>query len=137
MTENHNRIDHPEDDKNVLEWVVFSLSLLLISGILGYLIFQVIQHEPGSPDLVITYKSDPSPHAPYRYLLTISNLGQETAEEVQIELIMEKNGQELEKAAMELPYSPKNSTKEGWVNFSKNPHEADTLYARVISYKKP
>lgn len=137
MNEDHKINVHPEDEKNILEWMVFSLSLLLIVGILGYLIFQIMHYEPGSPDLVITYKSDPSPHAPYRYHLTISNEGQETAEEVHIKLILEKDGQELEQAEIDIPYAPINSTKEGWVNFSKNPHHADTLYARVVSYKKP
>ncbi|MEX2594646.1 MAG: hypothetical protein WD426_17880 [Anditalea sp.] len=137
MNEDRKKKNNPEDEKNILEWAVFSLSLLLITGILGYLVFQTIQHEPGSPDLVITYETAPSPHAPYRYHVTISNEGQETAEEVQIELILEKDGQQLELATLDILYAPKESSKEGWVNFSKNPIEADTLYARVVSYKKP
>ncbi len=69
--------------------------------------------------------------------MTVKNNGQVTAEEVHIELVLEKDGQELELATIHLPYAPKESTREGWINFSKNPTEADTLYARVVSYKKP
>src|SRR5690606_28093111 len=137
MTEEKEEKEHPEDKKNILEWIIFSLSLLLISGIFGYLIYQSVIYEPGSPDLVVTFKSDPSPNSPYRFHVSVENKGQETAEEVNIELVLKKGGQELEMATLQIPYSPKESTREGWLNFSKNPAMADTLYSRVVSYKKP
>ncbi|HLT09167.1 MAG TPA: hypothetical protein VK014_16680 [Cyclobacteriaceae bacterium] len=127
----------PQDEKNLLEWIVFSLSLLMIVSILGYLIYHASIYEPGSPDLNITYVHDPSEHAPHRYFLRIKNDGLETAEEVQIEMVLEQEGGVLEVAAMSLPYLPKLSAREGWVVFSKDPAMADTLYARVVSYKKP
>src|SRR5690554_1916976 len=137
MKEEKKQGNHPEDDKNILEWVVFSFSVILIMTILGYLIYKTVIHQPGSPDLGVSFVHDPSPQAPYRYFISVRNDGQETAEEVQIELVSEKDGAEVESAAMSIPYSPKKSTREGWVNFSKNPAFADTLYARVVSYKKP
>ena len=137
MTGEKKEKEHPEDKKNILEWIIFSLSLLLICGIFGYLIYQSVIYEPGSPDLVVTFKSDPSPNSPYRYHLSVENKGQETAEEVNIELVLEKDGQELEMATLQIPYAPKKSIREGWLNFSKNPATADTLYSRVVSYKKP
>jgi|SRR5690606_33670746 len=137
MTEKMKENEHPEDKKNALEWIVFSLSLLLISGILGYLIYQSILYEPGTPDVVVTFKSDPSPNSPFRYHVSVENKGQETAEEVNIEMVLEKDGQALEIATLQIPYSPKKSIREGWLNFSINPAMADTLYSRVVSYKKP
>lgn len=137
MAEKPKQKEHPDEKKNILEWAVFFSSLLLIAGILGYLIYKTITYTPSSPDLVIEYKPDPSPHAPYRYHVSIKNLGKETAEEVHIELVLEKDGQSIELAAMEIPFSPKESSREGWVIFSKNPNLADTLYSRIISYKKP
>lgn len=135
--EEENKDSRPEDDKNLLEWTVFSLSVVLIAVILGYLIYQTVTHRPGSPDLGVTYVPDPSPHAPNRYYMRITNDGQEAAEEVQIELILEKDGEQLESATMSIPYSPKRSAREGWVNFTRSPSEADTVYARVVSYKRP
>jgi len=129
---------HPTgDEKNLLEWTVFFLSLLLITGILGYLVYQTVIYQPGSPDLDITYVHDPSPHAPYRYFIRVKNHGNETAEEVQVEMVLEQDGKEIEVATMAIPYSPKQSVREGWVLFSKDPAAADTIYARVVSYKKP
>lgn len=137
MTKEQHQQRRPEDEKNLLEWIVFAASLLLIMGILSYLVYQVAIHEDGSPDLAITYVHDPAPHAPHRYFLRIKNDGQETAEEVQVEMVLERGGEEMETAALTLPYLPKQSVREGWLVFSKDPATADTLYARVISYKKP
>ena len=137
MDKINEKSDQAEDKKNVLEWVVFAFSLTLVLALFGYLALQTIQYEPGTPDLFVTFKADPSFHAPYRYHLTIKNNGQETAQEVQVELILEKEGKQLEIAALTLPFAPKESRREGWVNFSQNPQEADTVYSRVVSYKKP
>lgn len=137
MTKEQNQERHPEDEKNLLEWTVFFISLLLIVGILGYLVYQASVFEEGSPDLQVNFVHDPSSHSPYRYLLKIENDGQETAEEVQIEMVLERGGEELEAAALTLPYVPKQSAREGWVVLSKNPLEADTLYVRVVGYKRP
>lgn len=135
--EQQNKTHGPEDEKNILEWSVFGFSLLLILGILIYLIFQTVVYKAGSPDLHITFVHDPSPHAPYRYFLQIRNDGKETAEEVVVDLVLEQNGEQLEVASLSIPYSPKQSVREGWVNFSNNPSKSDTVYARVVSYKKP
>lgn len=137
MTKEQKDERRPEDEKNLLEWIVFAVSLLMVLGILGYLVYQVAIHEEGSPDLAINYVHDPAPHAPHRYFLRINNEGQETAEEVQVEMVLERDGEELETAALTLPYLPKQSAREGWVIFSKDPNEADTLYARVVGYKRP
>jgi len=137
MTEEQHQERHPEDEKNLLEWMVFALSLLMVLGILGYLVYQVAVYEEGSPDLAITYVQDPAEHAPHRYLLRIKNDGQETAEEVKVEMVLQRAGEELERAELSLPYLPKQSAREGWVIFTQDPAVADTLYARVVSYKRP
>lgn len=83
MAEEH----HKHDKKNTLEWSVFTISLLSVISLLAFLTYQTITYNPSSPDLVVEYKHDPSQNAPHRYHITIRNKGQETAEEVQIELI--------------------------------------------------
>ena len=125
------------DKRNWLEWAVFGLSLLLVLTILAYLVYKTSIHETSSPDLYITYKHDPSPNSPFRYHVAVHNNGGETAEGVKIELALWQGGKEMEKSAMEIPFSPQKSMREGWVSFSEDPEKADSVVARVVSYKRP
>ncbi|MDX5418542.1 MAG: hypothetical protein LPK09_04945 [Hymenobacteraceae bacterium] len=126
-----------DDDKNALEWTVFGVSLLLVLSILAYLVYQVYTDKPATPDLVVEYFHDPSDHAPQRYRVVVHNRGGETAEEVHVELALEQGGKQLERAELSIAFAPKESKREGWVNFKEDPARADTLVARVVSYKKP
>jgi len=137
MSKKNHKEQQLQDKKNLLEWVVFYTSLSLIILLLGYLVYQTFNYQPGSPDLGINYARDPLPHAPYRYHLTVQNEGHETAEEVTIEMVLQKDGEQLETGTMQLAYVPKHSKREGWINFSKDPDEADTVYVRIVSYKRP
>jgi uncharacterized protein (TIGR02588 family) len=126
-----------DDDKNLLEWIVFGVSLLLIMAILGYLGYQAYIYEPSPPDIEVKYRPDPSENAPHRYHISIVNTGSETAEEVVVELALQKDGEELETAELQIPFAPKESKREGWVTFKTDPASADSVVARVMSYKKP
>ncbi|MBX0332259.1 hypothetical protein K3G39_03330 [Pontibacter sp. HSC-14F20] len=126
-----------DDDKNALEWMVFGISLLLVLAILVYLSYMAYTHKSSTPDLTVAYFHDPSASAPYRYRVVVHNKGGETAEEVQVELSTESGGKEVEKAGLSIAFSPKESKREGWVNFKDDPASADTLLARVVSYKRP
>lgn len=126
-----------DDDKNALEWTVFGVSLVLVLSILAYLSYQAYMDEPSTPDLVVDYYHDPTASAPQRYRVVVYNKGGETAEEVQVELTIEREEKELESAQLNIAFAPKKSKREGWVNFKKEPTQADTLVARVVSYKRP
>jgi uncharacterized protein (TIGR02588 family) len=125
------------DQKNMLEWTVFALSLLLVLGILAYWTYQAVTQKPGKPDLYIISIPDPSEHNPYRYHLSVHNAGGETAENVRVELSMQKDGQEVEKGELQVAFLPKEGRREGWISFSSDPARADTVIARVVSYEKP
>lgn len=116
---------------------MFGISLLLVLGILAYLSYQTYIDTPGSPDLAVRYFHDPSPNAPQRYRVEVHNQGDETAEEVQVELVLQRDGEKLEDAQLSIAFSPKESKREGWVNFSETPAATDTIVARVMSYKRP
>lgn len=116
---------------------MFGVSLVLVLAILVYLSYMTYTHEPSSPDLTVAYYHDPSANAPRRYRVVVENKGGETAEEILVELILESGGAEVESAELSIAFSPKESKREGWVNFKEDPASADTLVARVVSYKRP
>jgi uncharacterized protein (TIGR02588 family) len=126
-----------DDTKNPLEWTVFAVSLLLIVAILGYLGYHAFTYVPTSPDIQVTYRPDPSEQAPHRYHVAIVNLGSETAEEVLIEMALQKEGEDMEAAELQIPFAPRESKREGWVIFKTDPATADSVAIRVVSYKKP
>lgn len=129
--------DQHEEKKNWLEWTVFSISLVLVLAILGYLGYQTYTKKPSTADLYVQSWPEPTKSSPNRYHVLLENKGGSTAETVLIELALMKDGQEVEKAQLEIAFAPQESKREGWVGFRNNPGEADTLIARVVSYKKP
>lgn len=128
---------HKQQKKNWLEWVVFGVSVLLTITITGYLGYKVYAHHPTPPDIGVTFSPSPTATTPYRYHLTIENTGGETAEEVVVELALEQNGETIEKSQINLPFVPQSSKRESWANFTQNPALADTVLARVVSFRKP
>lgn len=132
-----NKKDKHKDEKNWLEWLVFSVCLTLVLAILGYLVYKTYTHQPTPPDLVIHSKFDPAPNAPNRYHVQLDNKGGTTAEEVIVELSLIKDGEQLEHAQLEIPFAPQASQREGWVGFRSAPAASDSVVTRVVSYKKP
>ena len=55
----------------------------------------------------------------------------------EIEMVLQKKGVPLEIGAIQFSYVPKDSKWEGWINFSEDPNGADSIYVRVVSYKRP
>lgn len=134
--ENQNEQDQ-KDRKNALEWTVFGISVLLVTAILIYLVYNTVTHNTSPADIQVEYNKSPTKTAPYRYHLVINNKGGETAEEVLVELVLQDDTVTIEKAELQLSFVPTSSKREGWVNFSKDPAKADTVIGRVVSFKKP
>ncbi|HEX6914843.1 MAG TPA: hypothetical protein VF145_06360 [Chitinophagaceae bacterium] len=124
-------------EKNPLEWTVFAVSALLVAAVLGYLLYLSFTNRITTPNLVARYYHDPSTHQPFRYRVEIENTGGATAEDVIAEAVLLKDSSELEKAELQIMFSPKQSTREGWVIFRNDPSKADSILVKIVSYKKP
>jgi uncharacterized protein (TIGR02588 family) len=140
MEEGNPKEEHHEeikDQKNLLEWAVFWVSLLLIIAIISYLGYQTFQHKPASPEIHVEFWPDPAELQPNRYRVKVHNKGGETAENVRVELVLNNGASEPEKVELEMPFVPQESSREGWVNFSQKPSGRDAVSANVVSYQKP
>lgn len=126
-----------EFQKNKLEWTVFGISTLLLLCLVAYLCYETFTHKPSPPDLEVSYSKESSKHNPFAYKILLENHGEETAEDVMIEASLLKNDTAIDRSELQIAFSPKRSKREGWINFSVNPAEADSLHVKVMSYKKP
>lgn len=126
-----------KEKKNLLEWGVFATGLLLVFGILGYLGYKTFTHRTFPPEILVEYKPDPTETAPFRYKVVVKNEGGETAEQVSIELVQKRGDSTIEMAELQFSFLPRASKQEGWLNFSEDPKMADTVFVRVVSFKKP
>lgn len=131
------KTEKTKDKKNLLEWVVFGLGLLLVLSIIAYLGYQAYHHKSTPPELVVEFWPEPSEAQPNRYHVVVRNTGGETAESVTVELVLQQGGKEVEKAELQLMFVPQESEREGWVNFSQKPASKSAISARVASYQKP
>jgi len=68
--------------------------------------------------------------------VTVVNHGDETAEGVRIEVVMESGGEEKARGELDVPFLPRHATREGWETFEQDPRTAQ-LKARVLGYQKP
>ena len=116
--------------------MVFALGLILVSSTLGYLIYAgaSMGHEP--PSLEVRLGTPEQRQFNFIVPVTVVNHGDETAEGVRIEVVMESDGEVKERGEFDVPFVPRHATREGWVTFEQDPRTAQ-LKARVRGYQRP
>ena len=122
--------------KNWLEWSVFAVGLVLVLGTIGYLIYDAVTLGTTPPSLEVKLGKPQQRQTQFLVPVSVTNHGDETAEGVLVEVALESGGKETERAEFEIAFLPRQSTREGWVTFDKDPRAA-RLKARVLGYEKP
>jgi uncharacterized protein (TIGR02588 family) len=123
-------------EKNWLEWIVFALSLILVLSTLGYLIYAGVSMGQQPPSIQVRLGTPEQRQFNFIVPVTVVNHGDETAEGVKIEVLLESGGEEKARGEVEIPFLPRHATREGWVTFEQDPRTAQ-LKARVLGYQKP
>ena len=126
--------------KHPLEWIVFAVSLVLVAGTLGSLAWDAFQEE-GSPAAISIELGRPEPRGgAWAVPVTVRNQGDETAEGVNVEVILETPGAgstiQVERAGFEAAFLPRRSKREGWVTFRSDPSRG-RLSGRAVGYETP
>ncbi|MBC8029031.1 MAG: hypothetical protein H7Z16_02885 [Pyrinomonadaceae bacterium] len=122
--------------KNWLEWVVFAIGLVLVSLTLGYLIYAGASMGEEPPSLEVRLGTPEQRQFNFIVPVTVINHGDETAEGVRIEVVMESGGEETARGELDIAFLPRHATREGWVTFEQLPRTSQ-LKARVLGYQKP
>ena len=121
--------------KNRVEWGVFAVSLVLVLGTLGYLVYEGARSGKAAPDIGVRLGTPERRTQDFVVPVFVTNSGDETAEGVQIEVVLE-GGAEPERGEFTIAFVPRRATREGWVAFRSDPRGA-RLTPRVLGYEKP
>lgn len=123
--------------KNWLEWTVFMASLLLVTGMFGYLIYHALSAPSGPPEIHVELASPQQRSGHYAIPVMVTNRGHETAERVHIQVTLEKAQGKPEESTFQIHFLPPGATQRGTVTFDTNPEEAKRLTSRVLGYQRP
>jgi uncharacterized protein (TIGR02588 family) len=121
--------------KNPLEWSVFVVSLVLVVGMLSYLAYDAAVLGDAPPRMVVTVGEPEQRGDHYAVPIAVTNHGDQTAEDVFVEVVLAGAGEE-QRGALEIAFLPRGATHEGWAAFSRDPRGGE-LTARVVGYTQP
>lgn len=123
--------------KNALEWTVFAAGVALVFSTLAFLAYDAATAGDAPPDLKVELGRPEGPGPPFRIPVTVANLGDRSAEGVQVEVVLEGPGGEREQAGYEVAFVPRGSRRQGRVVFRQDPAAARSIAARVAGYEVP
>ncbi len=122
--------------KNALEWTVFAASVLIIGGVVALLVRGAMQSNEKQPDLKIETGAPVRSSDGYTVPVIVRNEGSGTAEQARIRMALVENGRDVETAELVITFVPRQSRREGWVVFRRDP-ACCTVAARTLAYEKP
>ena len=123
--------------KNWVEWAVFAVSLVLVIFTLAYLAYDAVTLGDAPPTMEVSTGTPLQRQHNFIVPVTVINHGDQTAEGVTVEVVLEMNGEEKERAGFEVAFLPRRATREGWVTFQTDPRAGGQIKARVLGYEKP
>lgn len=120
------------EEKSWLEWVVFTVSAVLIVAVVGFLVSDGMRDAGRPPDIRISLgKSQKSAHG-FLVPVSVTNLGDQTAQEVELEVRCQSGGVE-QSATLSYDFLASGEVRKGWAGFSGEPVEQ--LATRVVGYR--
>lgn len=124
-------------EKNWLEWLIFAVSLVLVVSTLGYLIYDATLSSETPPNIEVQLGETQPQGQTFLVPVIAINKGEQTAETVQIEVVLEKNGKEEESAELSIQFLPRGAKRSGWVTFETDPRTVDNIKSRAVGFEKP
>ena len=123
--------------KNWLEWTVFAIGLALVSAVLGYLAQDALRTAAG-PAVIEAHAGRPERRGGYYAIpVTVRNRGNQTAEGVLVEAVLDLRDGREERSQFRIEHLPTRSTRRGWVAFTTDPSTARELRLRAVGYTEP
>jgi len=123
--------------KNWLEWLVFAVGLVLSVGVVAFLTYEATTAGDTPPSMVVQLGAPERQAQHFAVPVAVTNEGDQTAEGVLIEVVLENGGVQQERAEFEIAFLPRGATRQAWAVFEADPSAGGQLKARVISYQEP
>lgn len=123
--------------KNWLEWVIFAVGVVLVASTLGYLIYDAATVSEAPPKIEIKLGTPQAQSQQFIVPVSVKNTGDQTAENVQIEVVLESSGEEQERGEIQIAFLPRRAMREGWVTFQTDPRTAESIKTRAVGFEKP
>ncbi len=122
--------------KNWLEWSVFAAGLVLVALTLGFLVRESLVGKGGPPEVIARLGSPRAAESGYMVPVEVANVGQKSAEDVTVTVVLEEPGGGREEAELGIAFLPRDSRREGWVTFRSDPARG-TLRLGPITFEVP
>jgi len=122
--------------KNGLEWAVFAVSLLILIGFVGTLVYLASTAGDRPADLVVELGEPQQMSAGFAVPVRVHNRGDRTAEEVRVEITLAQDGKAAQERELTFPFLPRRSERDGFVVFDRDPRCCE-LSGRATAYEEP
>ncbi len=126
------------DDRSVAEWITFAISAALILGVAGLVSYLYVSGGNRPPIIETETLVDELRLANDEYYLpiAITNVGDGTAEQVQVQVRLATSAGQPETAGFTIQFLAGGETVQGTAVFSANPLAGD-LAVDVVSFQRP
>lgn len=125
-----------QDERNILEKIIFYSGIFTLTILLGYLGFGIIQNDSTPPQLLVSISRDKYSNGT-KYKVEVENIGEKTAEAAKINFELYHNGKVSGKAELEIDFVPQRSKEIGFIVFPGQPVPADSIVINSMSYIQP
>lgn len=121
---------------NLIQRVVFFMGIVVLSGLVSMLVYEMTQKSEKPPILEISTSHQPAqPNNTYQ--VRVQNLGEETAEKTTVLLKLYQEGELAESGTISINYVPPGSKAEAWVVFHTDSKKDDSLVVSSVTYVIP
>lgn len=122
--------------KNLVEWLVFGLSLGLVLLVIGVLVFEMLQSDSSPARFEVRIGTIEHAEAALHVPVEVSNLGGRMAEDVLVEVRIER-GDVVDLVELQFPRLARGETATGSAIFPQSSEPPDRIAGRVIGYGEP
>lgn len=121
---------------SALEWFFAAVGLILVTGVVGFLLYHALTDQEVPPDFSVKVESTIKRENGYLVKFSIENMGSETAADVTVEGELTRGEEKIETSDVTVDYVASRSEKKGGLLFTRDPAGYE-LKIRAKGYNAP